>query len=240
MKKLIPVLILIAVLLTGCTSKTTNNNTTTTKSSVSNAKITKLSVAPPKELDNIESGAEDIIDDLTKADWTAAQAKVTDIKTNFSALEAKLVNASVSTDIISGINSAVMGLDNAVTSKNSYVAKIQANQISKYVPDIMDYYKTTIPTDVSRLDYLGREIILNVENSDWTLASSNFNKADSLWNSLKLSLKTSYKNDINTFQSNINSLKTAIDNKDSAKTTARANTLLDNVDVLEKDFTAQS
>lgn len=239
MKKKFPIiLLLIILLLTGCqTGKTVG---TSSPSNSTTPAATTQTTTPPTQLDTIESDSEDIIDDVAKNDWTAAQNKVSDIKTNFSDLKPILVSASVSTDIINGLSSAIDGLDTAVSAKKSYDSRVQANQISKYVPDFYDYYTVTIPTDVSRLDYLGREIVLNVENSDWPSASSNYETASGLWSNLKSKLNSTYKNDIDSFQSNMDALKSAIDKKDSAETTTQANALLENVDTLETDFTNQN
>lgn len=238
MRKKFPIiLLLIILLLTGCQAGKTN---TPSPSNSATPAATTQTTTPPTQLDTIESDSEDIIDDVAKNDWASAQSKVTDMKTNFSDLKPILISASVPTDIIDKLSSAIDGLDTAVSAKKSYDSRVQANQISKYVPDFYDYYTDTIPTDVSRLDYLGREIILNVENSDWTSASSNYETASGLWSNLKSELNLTYKNDIDSFQSNMDAIKSAIDKKNSAETTNQANALLENVDTLETDFTNQN
>lgn len=55
-----------------------------------------------------------------------------------------LTKDSVSTDSISGIDSAITKLESAVDAKQSYEARSQANHISKYIPDVADYYTTSI------------------------------------------------------------------------------------------------
>ena len=250
-KKLLLVLLAIALLLTGCKKDTSSSSSSTSSSSTSSSSATNTSqtssssssaaktYAPPAQLDSVESNSEDIIDDIAKDDWTAAQSKASAIKASFDELKPILISAYISTDIIDGLDSAINALETAVTEKKSYDSRVQANQISKYVPDIADSYNT-IPTDISRLDYFGREIILNVEKSDWTSASSNCETAGGLWSGLKSELKSTYNNDIDSFQSNMDSLKSAIDKKDSVETSKQANALLEKVDVLETDFTSQN
>ena len=246
MKKLILLVLATAFLLTGCQAKQAVSPAPTNSSTIaaltplpSSASVTQKT-APPPQIDKIESASEDIIDDISGNDWAAAQSKVAQIKTNLSELKPILLSASVSTDIIDGISSAVDGLKTAVSSKESYESRLQANHISKYVPDIADFYISTLPTDIGRLDYLGWEIILNAENADWPSASNNFDIASGLWIGLKSKMSATYKNDIDGVQSNVDSLKAAIDKKDSSATTKQANALLENVDLLETDFTNQS
>lgn len=256
-KSLLIILMVFALSLTGCQAKQTSSVKTTATTSTPATKTQTTSAAtastastsssaatkttePPAQLDTIESDAEDIMDDITNSDWTAAQSKVNEIKTSFSALKTVLVSVQVSNDTINGMNNAITGLETAVGAKKSYDARSQANQISKYVPDVIDYYKVLIPTNVSRLDYLGREINLNIENSDWTSAASNCETAIKLWGSLKYSLNATYQKDIDTFQSNLDSLKPAIDQKNATETSKQASALLDNVDTLETDFKNQN
>lgn len=247
MIKKIPFIILVIVLLlTGCQAKLTKTaspspKTNATTNVPSTSSTTAKTTTPPTQLDSIESDSEDIIGDVTNNDWTAAQSKVNNMKTNFSNLKPMLVSASVEANTIDKLSSAINGLENAINAKKSYDSRVQANQVSKYIPDVYDYYTVTIPTDVSRLDYLGREIILNVENSDWSSASGNYKNASILWDTLKVKMNsTTYKKDINSFQSNMNALKAAIDKKDSTETTSQANAFLENVDTLEADFTNQN
>lgn len=192
---------------------------------------------PPAQLNSIESNAEDIMDDITGDDWAAAQNRVSTIKSDYANLKPIMESSKISTKTIDGLNAAINNLETAVSAKKSYDSRVQANQISKYVPDISDSYATTIPTDIGRLDYLGRELALNAENSDWSSASSNYETTNKLWKNVSSKLSSNYKNDIDIFQNNMISLKDAIDKKDTVLTTTQANAFLENVDVLEVDFT---
>lgn len=242
-KKSLSMTLIALMMLSGCTSKSANSTAAPSQTTTPNTaqavtqQTQSTKTQPPSQLDSLESDSEDIIDDITKINWTSAKSKSADIKAKFSELSPILTKDSVSTDIISGMESTIAKLENAVDAKQSYEARVQANQISNYIPDVADYYTTTIPTNIGRLDYLGREILLDAENSDWTSAASNCQTASSLWNGLKAQMSSSYKTDIDTFQSNLDNLKSAIDKKDSAETAKQADALLENIDTLEKDFT---
>jgi multidrug efflux pump subunit AcrA (membrane-fusion protein) len=243
MKRILLVIALVLALsLAGCQVKQAASNTTKPPATtqITTPSTPQNTAEAPAQLNSIESNSEDIMDDIAKNDWTAAQNKVNEIKTNFNTLKPMLESTQISIDTINGMGKVVTALETAVKEKQSYEARLQANQITSYVPDVYDKYKVTIPTDVSRLDYLGREINLNVEKSDWTTASSNYDTANKLWNQLKPSLSTSYQKDIDTFQNNMDSLKSEIDQKNANGTIKQANALLENVDMLETDFTNQN
>lgn len=196
-------------------------------------------VAPPKQLEAVESNSEDIMDDINNNDWVKAQNKVDQIKLNMDELKPILVTASIPTNIIDGITAAVSGLEKEVADKKIYESKVQANQITKYIPDISDYYKVELPTDLGRLDYLCREISLNADVKDWVSAVRNFEKAKGIWNNLKSKLSLIYMNDADKYQSSMDKLIKDINQKDVALVKKEANILLDMIDVLETDFTKQ-
>ena len=194
----------------------------------------------PKQLDIIESNAEDIIDDLYKSDWQKAEDKLNIIKNNMNELIPILQKSAVSDELISGMNQAIKSLEENIKKKSTNPAIAQANKITKYIPDIYDFFKVIIPTDVSRLDYLGREIIVNVKNIDWTEANNNYLRANVIWNRLKKGLNIKYSKDIVEFDQILSALDESISKKDSELTIENANKMLDAVDILETDFTQQN
>lgn len=230
------------VLLTGCqtgenlTPPVPNQKITTDDAIQNTPKKTAVKTAQPNQIDTIESNAEDIMDNLAKNDWSAAKTRVDEMKTALAELKPILQSANVSASLTDGIETALAELEKQVANKQVYQAKVQANAVTKYIPDIADSYETVLPTDLGRLDYYGREIALNAENKDWTSADSNFDKGKEAWMRLKLQLNTRYQNDIDQFDQSVNSLRDSIDEKDQAAAIKEANRMLEFVDTLEKDF----
>jgi len=152
----------------------------------------QIPMTPPRQVDILESNLEDIIDEIDNKDWQKASIKMNEINKNFYVLKPMLRAHMISNDIINNIIAEISQLEKAVESKNAYQAKVHANLITGYIPDILDFYKVEIPTDVPRLEYLGRTIILNIENNDWDSANTNFNKAVKIWDVLQTKLNNTY------------------------------------------------
>jgi cob(I)alamin adenosyltransferase len=226
----------LVVLLAGCQSQNNSAPSTPNNSTTPNA-IQKTT--QPKQLETIESNSEDIIDDLVKNDWIAAKAKVDEMKTALAELKPQLQSANVSASLINGVQSSLAELEKQVAIKQTYQSKVQANAITKFIPDIADAYEAPLPTDLGRLDYYGREIILNVENKDWTAASDNIKKSKEIWLNLKQKLNDKYKNDIDQFNKSLDNLNNQISKQDAALTSKEANNLLELIDTLERDFNDQ-
>ncbi|MDD3062791.1 MAG: LysM domain-containing protein [Massilibacteroides sp.] len=197
---------------------------------------------PPvlKQLDTIESNAEDIMDDIYAKGWQKAKDKVNIINTNMDALIPYLQQAMVPNNLITDIQNAMKKLEENVAQKNSLQALFDANQITRYIPDILDYFKVIIPTDVSRLDFLGRQIILNVEGNDWNSTNENYTASNKIWGRLKPEMNAKYSNDISDMGQILSALKDSISGKEYRAAINNANKMLDLVDVLETDFKQQN
>lgn len=239
MKKFLLIMVMVfAISLAGCQTKqeATTPTTKPPEATQPNTPATTQKAEPPTQLNTIESNSKAIMGDIAKNDWTAAQNKVAAIKTDYDALKPMLVSAKAPDDTINSMGKAIPALDTAVKAKQSYEARVQANQITRHVADAYDTYKVTIPTDVSRLGYLVRDINLNVEKKDWTSAASNYDTLSKTWNTLKPTVNTSYQKDIDAFQTTMDRLKSAMDQKNANETNKQATALLENIDTITKDF----
>ena len=192
--------------------------------------------AVPRELDRLESGAEDIIDYINEMNWARAQSTVDAMEQNLARLEPSFQAANVPQSIVNEIRTRLTMLETQVKAKNAYEAKVQANAITRFIPAIYDHYQVSVPTDLGRLDYLGREILLNVEKGDWTAARNTAAEVQRIWSRLKPTLNATAQRSAADFESTVNALSNHVSNMDRTATTRDANALLDKVDVLEQAY----
>lgn len=195
-----------------------------------------ISIIAPKQLEEIESNAENIIDDINMQDWNKANSKLSAIKNTFNELKPILQANSISPSLIYNINSAIIKLDEEVALKKIYESSVQANLITLYISYILDYYNVEIPTDIDKLDYLGRAIILNTEKNDWNSVNDNLDYVNVIWKSLKTRFPSKYNQDIIEFSQIIDSLGQLIKSKDAAQIIKKANDMLNKVYTFEEYF----
>ena len=192
--------------------------------------------ALPGQLDELETAAEDIMDDADKSDWAKAQQKVDTIKKDLTALRPTFQSAGVQSQLVDGIRTPLASLEQQVLAKNALETKVQANQITKVIPDIFDSFQVTAPTDLGRLDYLGREVALNAEKGDWTAAGSSMSEIENVWARLKPNLNSAAQKSAADFESSINALSGDVQKQDATAVAKDSTALLDKVDVLEKAY----
>jgi len=199
----------------------------------------QMPMIAPRQLDTLQSDLEDMIDDINNKDWQKATTKMDEITNTFYVLKPMIKAHMISNEIINNIDNGIAQLQNAVTAKNAFKAKVQANLITGYIPDILDTYKVEIPTDVPRLEYLGRAIILDIENNDWDSANVNFQKAIKIWDVLQKKSTSTYSSLINYGNQIISLLQQAIGSKDAVNTISILKDVLDKVDALKADYLMQ-
>ena len=199
----------------------------------------QMPMIAPRQLDTLQSDLEDMIDDINNKNWQKATTKMDEITNTFYVLKPMIKAHMISNEIINNIDNGIAQLHKEITAKNAFQAKVQANLITGYIPDILDSYKVEIPTDVPRLEYLGRAIILDIENNDWDSANVNFQKAIKIWDVLQKKSTSTYSSLINYGNQIISLLQQAIGSKDAVNTISILKDVLDKVDALKADYLMQ-
>lgn len=194
-------------------------------------------VMPPKQLNVIHSNALGLMTDAEKKDWAAAQSKMKVIRTNYDQLRPLMQASSVPTNRMNNLRNAISALEKQVSAKNSYATRVEANRVTRTLPDITDTYRATTPTNLSRLGYLGREMSLNVEKNDWRNAGINYNAAKTMWTSMGKQLGLTSNPGSTNLSSSLENVGRAIASKSATNAKAGIKGLSNALTSLESYFT---
>lgn len=214
------------------------NSEISNQDSIYLGKIVKILQLPPipSEIDVIDSKAKAIIENIYAGDWESAADNLDLIKVNMNELIPKLHEASVLVGIIVRMNLEIGYLDQNINEKNAEKAIAQANRITLYIADILDYFNVIVPTDVNRLGFFGRQILIEAQNNQWDDVNINYLQFKKIWEGLKPQLDTKFNEDINDFNETFNALGESINKKDYQATIDNLSILLNKLDVYEADF----
>lgn len=190
----------------------------------------------PEQLEFIDSAVRNMIDNIYITEWQTVESTVNKIKTAMGELVPFLKEALVPGKLISGMEMTVGRLEQNVLNKKVFSALSQANLLTLYVADILDYFGVVTPTDLQRLGFLGRQIIINVELKDWPEAHRNYLRAKNIWERIKPELSENYSMDVAEFGQMLDNLNESINRKDYTATINSVNTMLDGVEKLVADF----
>ncbi|MDP4180351.1 MAG: hypothetical protein Q8942_04570 [Bacillota bacterium] len=199
-------------------------------------------VPVPTQLGVIRTNAEGIFADSANQDWKKVASRMNLIKTSFNDLKSTRYNnaTSASTKIMNGLGTAINNLNKQINAKKVYETRFDANQLIKYLPEAYNLAQPSATSDFIRLGYLGREIDLNVEKSQWLNAKSNFNSAINIWSKLKGKISSSFSTDVNNFNTTMTDLERSIGSKSATDARNYAKLMLDRLGILENDMTKQS
>lgn len=190
----------------------------------------------PSELEMIETAAVNMIDNIYLGEWASVINSINSVRTAMGRLIPLLRDALVPNNLITGLDTAIRTLEQYVVQNKVFPSISQANQITLYIADILDYYQTIIPTDLRRLAYFARQIIVNVELNNWSEARDNYERIKTVWDRLKAQLSEDYGRDVSNFDALMNQMNDAINRRDYRDTIDAAGMMLSMLSELEADF----
>lgn len=190
----------------------------------------------PDQIDVLESNAVNIIEDIYMSDWQSAADRVNVIRTAMNNLVPALQEALIPDNIIFGLNAVIRTLEQNVMQRRIYPSISQANRITQILADILDYYNVIIPTDVLRLAYFARQMIVNVEQNDWAEAFQNYRRVLAVWERIRPELSINYIRDVSEFDQVLNNLLGSIDRRDYGGAIGNASRILELNNLISADF----
>ena len=91
-----------------------------------------------EQVSSIEKNSESIMSDIDSENWSDAELKASQIKSDFTQLTPFFREQGVPEDLITTISDAITKLMDEINSKNVHLSKVQAFIIEEYYPDILD------------------------------------------------------------------------------------------------------
>jgi len=109
----------------------------------------------PKALADAGEYGENLYDYAKVNDWKRAEARLAALGTAVGKVHSE---AGVSGIAVERLRRIVASLNHSVARKQRLTTMREANQVTLDVADLTDAYKVSVPVEVTRLDYYGREL----------------------------------------------------------------------------------
>ena len=206
----------------------TTSTRTSTPASASLATTTGETV--PTSLANAGEYGENVYDYAKAHDWKNADVKLAALRDAVKQVRLDVQNKSAAVDDLDG---SVAALDRAVTAKDRQAAMREANQVTLDVADMTVAYKLSVPVEVTKLDYYGRELEVWAQAQDANRLQATAREMRRTWDSLKPSIETHSATQAKTFDALVVRVESA---KTPTGYTREATLVLNEVDNLEKLF----
>ncbi|HBB89248.1 MAG TPA: hypothetical protein DC047_16715 [Blastocatellia bacterium] len=184
----------------------------------------------PASLANAGEFGENVYDYAKANDWKNADVKLAALRDAVKSVRTDVRNNGASVD---DLNADVAALDNAVTGKDRQAAMREANQVTLDVANMTTAYKLTVPVEVTRLDYYGRELEVWAQAKDANKLLETAGKLQREWQTLRPSITAKSAAEAARFDTLVARVGSA---KTPAAYTSVATPVLNEVDNLEKLF----
>ncbi|MDX6305176.1 MAG: hypothetical protein QOI77_2145 [Blastocatellia bacterium] len=223
-------IVFLMIWLNACSSAPTDAAKTNgaTTPAASSAVPTKESL--PGSLSNAGEYGENIYDYAKAADWKNAVGKLTALRDAAKNVRAEVKNQSTAVD---RLDTNVAALGRAVAVKDRQAAMREANQVTLDVADMTAAYKLSVPVEVTKLDYYGRELEVWAQAQDANKLQATAREMRQTWDGLRPSIETRSATEAKKFDGLIVRVESA---RTPAEYARIATPVLDEVDNLEKLF----
>ena len=235
------VLALIAFLMisfAACSSNSSSATKTTKAATPGNAPATPASAkaavtteqSPPPSLANAGEFGENVYDFAKANDWKNADVKLAALRDAVKKVRTDVKSKGAAVDHLAD---NVAALDQAVTTKDRQTAMREANQVTLDVADMTTAYKLSVPVEVTKLDYYGRELEVWAQAKDANKLQATTRQMRRTWDSLRPTIEGHSKTEAKKFEALVAQAESA---KTPADYTREAALILNEVDNLEKLF----
>jgi hypothetical protein len=215
--------------LNACSSGSPREAKTNKAATPASAAVT-TEASVPTSLSNAGEYGENIYDYAKANDWKNANVKlvtlrdeVKNVRTNINGPRAALDRLEVT----------VAAVDRAVTAKDRQATMREANQVTLEIANLTTAYKPTVPVEVTKLDYYGRELEVWAQAQDANKLQATAREMRRTWDSLRPTVESLSPTRAKKFDALVARVESAKKPADYARV---ATPVLDEVDNLEKLF----
>jgi histone H3/H4 len=184
----------------------------------------------PTSLANAGEYGENVYDYAKAKDWNSANLKVKALRESAKAVRTDVKNQSDATD---SLDDHVAALGLAIAVKDRQTAMREANRVTLDVANMTTAYKRSVPVEVIRLDYYGRELEIWAEAKDTNNLQATAREMRREWDTLRSSVEAHSAGEAKKFGTLVAQVESARTPSDYARV---ATLVLNEVDNLEKLF----
>jgi hypothetical protein len=225
----VAVIAFLMIWLSACSSSS-QSKTSTTAAKPAAASPVDTVASVPVSLANAGEWGENVYDYAKANDWKSADVKLAALKGAVKNVSTEVKSQSTA---VNRLDTNVTALDRVVTAKDRQATMREANQVTLNVANMSTAYKLSVPVEVTKLDYYGRELEVWAQAKDANKLEATARDMRQTWDSLRPSIGTHSATEAKKFDALVSRVESAKTPADYARV---ATPVLDEVDNLEKLF----
>jgi hypothetical protein len=204
------------------------------------ATVHATTAAIPTELARLESMSEDTYDLASSGKFSEVKKNATKIHTAWKSYRGQAARDGASPQLVARMDNAVTALvaaaPRARPGETVKLARI-ADAVSADMDQFYALYRPTTPTAIMKLDYLGREMVLDGTAGDFAAANRHAQEAGSVWSALKPQiLRAKGAKEAKAYEQSLAELQSGLGTRDGTTVVKASNAGLEDLDAMEKLF----
>jgi len=192
---------------------------------------------PPKPLLTIEEQAEDIIDRAPGKQWARIAKDIRTLKTARAAYQARAKADGIAPNVLTDFDGALARLTAAAKARQVANTLQAANDVSRATVELFGSYDIGHPVQIARLDVIGRQIGLDIDQKNGSDLQTQINDANAQWTAIRDEVTTRS----SAVGEQVDGTLAALDEASATNKTgllkAEVRVLLETVDALEELYT---
>ena len=226
----VAVLAFLMIGLNACSSSSQSKTSNTAATPASASPVNTRGASVPTSLSNAGEYGENVYDYAKANDWKNADLKLATLKEAVKNVRTDVKSQSAA---VNRLDTNVAALNRAVTAKDRQATMREANQVTLDIADMTAAYKPSVPVEVTRLDYYGRELEVWTQAQDANKLQATAREMRRTWDSLRPSVEAHKATEAKKFDALVARVESAKTSADYARV---ATPVLNEVDNLEKLF----
>jgi hypothetical protein len=139
----------------------------------------------PQTVLDIEGDAEDAIDMVFAGRWDRVSSDAGSLAGNWKEFLSSSDASGLTPDQRGAMDKAISDLAAAAQSQDGLAARQAANDVSKVIVDVFDLFEHKVPSDIGRLDWQERQVLIDIDRGDWNTVSGDLAQLRQTFNRAK-------------------------------------------------------
>jgi hypothetical protein len=198
---------------------------------------TQITATPPQGLNQ---QAQMVKKETDKSDtenkWQEVSKTLNDLHLKWNNFIPIAVKLQVGKDMIEKFSNSLNQLTNAASSKNTIKTIEGANNSYFFLADFYKLFKSKTSSELKKIKYYDRTIILNAGVNDWIQAENNMNNLKYSWSLYRTTIDKEQNETANKLDFSITEMEKVMKEKNIQLTNIKGIILLTNIENLEKEI----
>ena len=139
----------------------------------------------PQTVLDIEGDAEDAIDQVFAGRWDRVSSDAISLAANWEDFLASSNASRLNDEQRRAMNKAISDLRATAQSQDALAARQAANDVSKVIVDVFDLFEHKVPSDIGRLDWQERQVLIDADRGDWNAVAGDLAQLRQTFNRAK-------------------------------------------------------